>query len=52
MPEGTILGSEAHFDSSSDSPDPRRPVTFGEQPKDEMHVGYFRNSAIKLGEKR
>ncbi len=44
MPEGTILRSEAHFDNSSanaNNPDPRRTVTFGEQTKDEMHVGYL-----------
>ncbi len=44
MPEGTILHTEARFDNSADNPnnpDPRRAVTFGEQTKDEMHVGYL-----------
>ena len=44
MPEGTILHTEAHFDNSADNPnnpDPRRAVTFGEQTRDEMHVGYL-----------
>ncbi|HEY2154363.1 MAG TPA: redoxin domain-containing protein [Isosphaeraceae bacterium] len=43
MPEGTILHTEARFDNSADNPnnpDPRRAVTFGEQTRDEMHVGY------------
>ena len=44
MPEGTTIHSEAHFDNSSDNPNnpnPKRAVTFGEQTKDEMHVGYL-----------
>ena len=44
MPEGTILHTEAHFDNSAENPnnpDPRRAVTFGEQTRDEMHVGYL-----------
>ncbi|WP_165225725.1 redoxin domain-containing protein [Aquisphaera insulae] len=44
MPEGTILRTEAHFDNSADNPnnpDPRRAVSFGEQTRDEMHVGYL-----------
>ena len=44
MPEGTILHTEARFDNSEDNPnnpDPRRAVTFGEQTRDEMHVGYL-----------
>jgi len=44
MPEGTILHTEAHFDNSDENPnnpDPRRVVTFGEQTRDEMHVGYL-----------
>jgi peroxiredoxin len=44
MPEGTILHTEAHFDNSSENPnnpDPSRVVTFGEQTRDEMHVGYL-----------
>ncbi len=44
MPEGTILRCEGHFDNSAENPnnpDPRRLVTFGEQTKDEMLVGYF-----------
>ncbi len=43
MPEGTILHTEARFDNSAENannPDPRRAVTFGEQTRDEMHVGY------------
>jgi 1,4-alpha-glucan branching enzyme len=44
MPEGTVLHTEAHFDNSGENPnnpDPRRAVTFGEQTRDEMHVGYL-----------
>lgn len=44
MPEGTMLHTEAHFDNSAENPnnpDPRRAVTFGEQTRDEMHVGYL-----------
>ena len=44
MPEGTILHTEARFDNSAENPnnpDPRRAVTFGEQTRDEMHVGYL-----------
>jgi peroxiredoxin len=44
MPEGTILHTEARFDNSADNPnnpDPSRAVTFGEQTRDEMHVGYL-----------
>jgi peroxiredoxin len=44
MPEGTILHTEARFDNSDanpNNPDPRRAVTFGEQTRDEMHVGYL-----------
>jgi peroxiredoxin len=44
MPEGTILHTEAHFDNSDENPnnpDPKRAVTFGEQTRDEMHVGYL-----------
>jgi peroxiredoxin len=44
MPEGTILHTEAHFDNSAENPnnpDPKRAVTFGEQTRDEMHVGYL-----------
>src|SRR3954470_1799770 len=44
MPEGTILHTEARFDNSAENPnnpDPRRVVTFGEQTRDEMHVGYL-----------
>ncbi len=44
MPEGTILHTEAHFDNSADNPnnpDPSRAVTFGEQTRDEMHIGYL-----------
>jgi peroxiredoxin/mono/diheme cytochrome c family protein len=44
MPEGTILRTEARFDNSAENPnnpDPSRVVTFGEQTRDEMHVGYI-----------
>src|SRR6202021_2164963 len=44
MPEGTIPHTEARFDNSAENlnnPDPRRAVTFGEQTRDEMHVGYL-----------
>jgi peroxiredoxin/mono/diheme cytochrome c family protein len=44
MPEGTILHTEARFDNSAENPnnpDPTRAVTFGEQTRDEMHVGYL-----------
>ena len=44
MPEGTILHTEARFDNSAENPnnpDPKRAVTFGEQTRDEMHVGYL-----------
>ena len=44
MPEGTIIHTEARFDNSAENPnnpDPRRVVTFGEQTRDEMHVGYL-----------
>ncbi len=44
MPEGTILHTEARFDNSAENPnnpDPRRAITFGEQTRDEMHVGYL-----------
>src|SRR5260370_15204890 len=44
MPEGTILDTEARFDNSAENPnnpDPSRAVTFGEQTRDEMHVGYL-----------
>jgi peroxiredoxin/mono/diheme cytochrome c family protein len=50
MPEGTILHTEAHFDNSADNPnnpDPRRAVTFGEQTRDEMHVGYLNFALIE-----
>ncbi len=56
MPEGTILHTEAHFDNSAENPnnpDPRRVVTFGEQTRDEMHVGYLNfalaNQDLTLG---
>jgi peroxiredoxin len=48
MPEGTILHTEARFDNSDENPnnpDPRRAVTFGEQTRDEMHVGYVNFTA-------
>ena len=44
MPEGTILHTEARFDNSDENPnnpDPSRAVTFGEQTRDEMHIGYL-----------
>jgi hypothetical protein len=49
MPEGTILHTEARFDNSAknpNNPDPRRAVTFGEQTRDEMHVGYLNFALI------
>lgn len=49
MPEGTILHTEARFDNSDENPnnpDPKRAVTFGEQTKDEMHVGYLNFSLV------
>jgi hypothetical protein len=44
LPEGTVLHCYAHFDNSADNPsnpDPTATVTFGEQTKDEMLVGYL-----------
>ena len=44
MPEGTVLHTTAHFDNSADNPnnpDSTRAVTFGEQTRNEMHVGYL-----------
>ena len=49
MPEGTILRCEGHFDNSANNPnnpDPKRLVTFGEQTRDEMLVGYL-NFALR-----
>ena len=43
MPEGTVLRCLARFDNSADNPsnpDPKPTVTWGEQTKDEMLVGY------------
>jgi hypothetical protein len=43
MPEGTILRCLAHYDNSADNPsnpDPKATVTWGEQTRDEMLVGY------------
>ena len=43
MPEGTVLRCLARFDNSADNPsnpDPKRTVTWGEQTRDEMLVGY------------
>jgi peroxiredoxin len=43
MPEGTVLRCLARYDNSADNPsnpDPGRPVTWGEQTRDEMLVGY------------
>ncbi len=44
MPEGTVVRVVAHFDNSAanpNNPDPTRTVTFGEQTRDEMMVGYI-----------
>ena len=43
MPEGTVLRCLARYDNSADNPsnpDPKRTVTWGEQTRDEMLVGY------------
>jgi peroxiredoxin len=43
MPEGTVLRCLAHYDNSADNPsnpDPKSTVTWGEQTRDEMLVGY------------
>jgi peroxiredoxin len=43
MPEGTILHCLARYDNSADNlsnPDPTKTVTWGEQTRDEMLVGY------------
>src|SRR5262249_21397679 len=44
MPEGTVIRCLARFDNSADNPsnpDPDATVTWGEQTRDEMLVGYF-----------
>jgi hypothetical protein len=43
MPEGTVLRCLARYDNSADNPsnpDPKHVVTWGEQTRDEMLVGY------------
>ena len=43
MPEGSVLRCMAHYDNSADNlsnPDPKATVTWGEQTRDEMLVGY------------
>jgi peroxiredoxin len=43
MPEGTVLQCLARYDNSADNPsnpDPKATVTWGEQTRDEMLVGY------------
>ena len=50
MPEGTVLHCEGHFDNSADNPNnpnPKRLVTFGEQTKDEMLVGYLNYALLE-----
>ncbi len=49
MPEGSIIHCIGHFDNSAanpNNPNPKKPVTFGEQTNDEMLVGYL-NYALK-----
>jgi peroxiredoxin len=44
MPEGTVIRCHARFDNSADNPnnpDPSATVTWGEQTRDEMLVGYY-----------
>jgi peroxiredoxin/mono/diheme cytochrome c family protein len=44
MPEGTVIRCRGRFDNSADNPsnpDPKATVTFGEQTRDEMLVGYL-----------
>ncbi len=44
MPKGTTIECVAHFDNSADNPvnpDPTRNVTFGEETKDEMMIGFL-----------
>jgi peroxiredoxin/mono/diheme cytochrome c family protein len=57
MPEGTVLHCLARYDNSADNlsnPDPKSDVTWGEQTKDEMLVGYVEIAAaeqdLALGE--
>ncbi len=44
MPKGTTVECVAHFDNSANNPvnpDPTRNVTFGEETKDEMMIGFL-----------
>ncbi len=44
MPKGTTVECVAHFDNSTNNPvnpDPTRNVTFGEETKDEMMIGFL-----------
>lgn len=44
MPKGTTIECVAHFDNSANNPvnpDPTRDVTFGEETKDEMMIGFL-----------
>ena len=44
LPEGTVVFCRGRYDNSAENlsnPDPKATVTWGEQTKDEMPVGYF-----------
>ena len=57
MPEGSVLRCLARYDNSADNPsnpDPKATVTWGEQTRDEMLVGYVEialaDQDLSLGE--